>query len=287
MDASLGVGRVDGRLPRTGPSLDVLGDVLEHHDGIVHHHTDGHGQGTEGYDVQRAVGQHQVDEGHYQGYGDGQGDDQGRAPHEEQGVQNRLLQGADGVLDVLRRVVDGLYLNVLGQGLLYLGQLFLEVLADLHGVGAGLLGHHEADALAAVGLLVEAQVLDLDVLAAHLELVLLLVHLDGTGGKVEVVGGYRTADGLEREAVGIQLLLVDVHVHIALRRAGKGKVSDTVDHAQLRDDLIVEQLVQSRVALVGRNRVLEDRHGGVRLPIPFTMLSCGMISSLSSLSSPG
>ena len=233
-------------------------------------------------------------------YGDRQGNNQGRTPlsqeeehhehHEEQSVQNRLLQGVDGVDDVLRRIVDYLYLDIVGQSPLDTGHLLLQVLAYLHGIGSGLLGHHQADTLTAVGLLVQAQVLDrvahcgkiphedlpalgshrhhdvvdlgaLDILAAHLQLILLLVHLDGTGGEVQIVGGYRAADSLQGKTVGIQLLLVDVHVHITLRGAGKGKVSDTVHHAQLRDNLVVEQLVQTGIALVRSNRILEDRHG--------------------------
>ena len=51
------IGGVDGCLARTLAAFNMLGDVFQHHDGIVHHHADGHGERCQGDDVQRTVGQ--------------------------------------------------------------------------------------------------------------------------------------------------------------------------------------------------------------------------------------
>ena len=252
------VGGVDGRLVRRGAAVDMLGNVLQHHDGVVHHHTDGHRQGGQRNDVERTVGEHQVDEGHNQGNRDGDADDQRSAPlaqeeehdqhHEEEGVQDGFFQGTDGVLDLFRRVVNHLDLNVGRERLLDAGEFLAHVFTDLHGVGARLLGHHQADGFLAVHFLVEREVLDgiahgsqvthedflpqrrggdhdvgdvgaLLVLAAHLHLILLAVHLDRTARQVQVVHAHGVGHLFERQVVGVELGLVDVDIDIAVRGA--------------------------------------------------------------------
>ena len=277
----------------------MLGDVLQHHDGIVHHHTDGHRQGGQRDDVERTVGEHQVDEGHDQGDRDGDADDQRGAPlaqeeehdqhHEEEGVQDGFFQGTDGVLDFFRRVVDHLDLDVGRKRLLDAGELLAHVLADLHGVGTRFLGHHQTDGFLAVHLLVEREVLDgiadrrqvadedflpkrrggdhdvgdvgtLLVLAAHLHLVLLAVHLDRTARQVQVVHAHGVGHLLERQVVGVELGLVDVDIDIAVGRTRHRHGADAVDAVELRDHLVVEDLLQAGIAFLRHHGILDDRH---------------------------
>ena len=174
--------------------------------------------------------------------------------------------------------------------LLNLIQLLAHVAAYLYGVGAGLLGDDEPDCLTAVRFLIKREVLDrildggdianedllsgrghrdhqilylrtLDVLGAHLHLVLLLRHFDRTRREVEVIRRNDITHLLKRQAVGIQFLLVDINIDITVRRSRKGYVSYSVHLVELRDDLVVHDLVQSGVGLIGRDRILRYRHG--------------------------
>ena len=56
------VSGVNGRLLRVGSAFDVGGSILEHHNGIIDHQTDGDGETRERDDVERAVAQQQIDE---------------------------------------------------------------------------------------------------------------------------------------------------------------------------------------------------------------------------------
>ena len=68
-------------------------------------------------------------------------------------------------------------------------------------------------------------------------------------------------DLLERQPVGIEFLLVDIDVYIPIRRTGEGDVAYTIDLVELRDNLVVEDLVESGVGLISRDRILRHRHG--------------------------
>ena len=200
-------------------TLDVTGDVLEHDDRIVHDHTDGDGERTERDDIERRIGNRQVDKRHDKGDRNGDTDDECCTPSaeeeehneydEDKGVHDGFFEGVDGVLNGLREVVDLLNLDVGRELFLNTLQLFLDVLTDLDGVGTGLLGDDKTYGFASVGFLVEREVLDgildgcdiadedllslrghgdhevgdlggLDILGADLHLVLLSRHLNRT-----------------------------------------------------------------------------------------------------------
>ena len=93
---------------------------------------------------------------------------------------------------------------------------------------------------------------------------MLLRHLDRTGREVEVIRCNNITDLLQRDTIGIEFLLVDIDIHVSVRRTGEREVTDTVHLVKLRDDLIVEDLIQTRVGLVCRDGVHTYRHGGRR-----------------------
>ena len=74
------VGRIDSRLTRILAAVNVLRDILQHHNRIVHHHTDSHRQRTHRDDIQRRARHLQVDKCHNQGNRDSDTDNQRRAP---------------------------------------------------------------------------------------------------------------------------------------------------------------------------------------------------------------
>ena len=293
------VGSVDRRLMRILTTLHVTGDILQDDNRVIHHHTDRDGERTEGDDIQTRIRHTEVDKRHDEGNRNRDTDNDGSTPFteeeehdehdEEEGVKHRLFEGVDGVLDILRGVVDLLYLHVRRQLFLYLRQCCTHVAADLHGVSTCLLGDDQTHRLTAIGLLVQGEVLDgildrryiadedlltlrrhsyhevldlggLDVLRTHLHLVLLLRHLDRTRREVEVVRRNDLPHLLQGYAVGIEFLLVDIDIDIAFRRTREGDISDTVNMVQLRHHLVVEDLVQTRIRLIRRDGVLADRH---------------------------
>ena len=295
------VGGIDGGFAGRLAAFDVLGDVLEHHDGVVDHHADGHGKGGQRDDVERGVGQQEVDEGGDERDGDGEGDDEGGAPvaeeeehdehHEEQRVEDAAGEAVDGVDDFLGAVADEGHLDVGRQGFLDLLHLLLHLGGDGHGVGAGLLGDDESCAVHAVDFLVEREVFDgvahggqvadedlfagggggddnvvdfgaFDVFALDAHLVLLFAHFDGAAGQVEVVGADGVADEFEGYAVGVELLGVEVDVDVALGCAADGDVADAVHAVEHVGDVVLEDAVKTRVALLGGEAELQDGHGG-------------------------
>ena len=295
------IGCVDSRLVRVFAALHVPRYILQHHDRIIHHHTDGYRQRTERDDIKTRIGYCQINERDNQRNRNRDTDDDGCTPaaqeeehdedDEDECVQHRLFQRIDRVLNRLRQVVDLLDLNIRRELFLNAVQLFAHIAADLYRVGTRLLGDDEADSLTTVRLLVQRQILDrildgrnvtnehlltlrghryhqildlarLDILGTHLHLVLFLRHLDRTGGEVKVVRRNDVSYLLQCQTVRVQFLLVDVNIHIAVRGTGKRDVSDSVHLVELRNDLIVEDLVQARIGLIGRNGVLRNRHCG-------------------------
>ena len=215
------IGSIDRCLMRVFSTLDMARYILQHHNSIIHHHTDSDSERTERDDIQRGVRHTEVYERHDEGNRNGYTDDDGSTPFtkeeehdehdEEERVKHRLFEGVDGVLDILRGVVYLLYLDIGRQLFLYLRQFGPYVPAYLYGVSPGLLGNNETHRLTSVGFLVQREVFDgifdgsniahkdllslrchshhevlylggLYILGAHLHLVLLFRHLDSTGG---------------------------------------------------------------------------------------------------------
>ena len=89
------VGGIDSCFVRVFTTFDMSGDILQNDDGIVHHHTDGDGERTEGDDVKRRVGYTQVDKRHDEGDRNSDTDDDRGAPsaQEEQYHQHDEEQG--------------------------------------------------------------------------------------------------------------------------------------------------------------------------------------------------
>ena len=299
------VGGADGRFARVLAAVDMFRYILQDDDGVVDDHADGHGEGGQGDDVERAVGQEEVDEGGDEGDGDGEGDDDGGAPvaqedeyhedDEEEGVEDGLGESVDGVDNLLGTVTDEGGLDVGRHGLHDTIHLGTHLTGNLHGVGASLLGDDEAGAVLTVDLLVEREVLDgvahggevadedllaghggghgdvgylgaLDVFAFDAHLVLLLAHLDGAGGEVEVVGADGVADLLKTDAVGVELLGVEVDVDVALGGTADGDIADAVDAVEFVDHVVLKDAVEAGVGLLGGEAILQDRHGrGVEL----------------------
>ena len=103
-------GAVDGCLRWLLSTLQMSRDVLQHHNGIVHHHTNRDGQGRHRNDVQCVARGVKVDQRTQKGDRDGKHDDERRPPaakeyvnHEhdhKKGYEYRLFQRVKGVQNV-------------------------------------------------------------------------------------------------------------------------------------------------------------------------------------------
>ena len=126
----------------------MAGDVLEHHNRIVHDHTDGNRKRRHRYDVEGVAGCKQIDERSQERNRNRKHDDESGPPsseeevHHEHNHQKRdddgLDEGVDGVDDVLRTVDDDIELHIGRKRRLNLGELLLHALDHIDGVGAGL-----------------------------------------------------------------------------------------------------------------------------------------------------
>ena len=142
-------------------TLDVGSHILQYHNGIVHHHTHGNGQGAHGDDIQGVTRKEQVHQGCQQGDGDGQHHDEGPPPpaqeqehhqhHHQEGDEDGLEQGADGIEDVGRRVYHRIDLDVAGKVGLDLLERLLHILDHIHRIVSRLLLDDNLGAAGTVG----------------------------------------------------------------------------------------------------------------------------------------
>ena len=288
----------------------VRGNVLEHHYGVVHHHSDRDRQGRHRYDVQRVAGREQVEQRSQQGDRDGEDDDERRLEvaeeeehdqhdHEE-GDDDGLQKGVDGVDDLGGAVDDSGYLDVGRKVLLDVLELLLDPLDDVHGIGSGLLLDHDAGGTAAVGVglllpflgavLDRGHVAQIHRAAARCthhdveefgRIGELLLDAEGigvgayvyvSGRQVPVLGSDDLGYAADAEAVSLELVGVAIDLDLTRRGAAHGHRTHSGHAGQRGGHLVVEYLVQSGETGVGssgkhhdghvrRAELEDDRHG--------------------------
>ena len=169
-------------------------------------------------------------------------------------------------------------------------QCFLHIFTHLYRITTRLLCHNQSDCLASICTLIQRQVFDriahcsyiadeylltkwrhcyhqilnlttLHKLRANLHLVLLFVHLYSTRREVEVISRDHLSHLLQTNTIGIQFLLVDIHIHIAVWCSCYREVTNTINLVQLWYYFVVQNLIQRSIRLICCNSVLADRHG--------------------------
>ncbi|MNJ31979.1 hypothetical protein D3C77_266340 [compost metagenome] len=251
----------------------MLVDVLDHHDGAIHHGADGDGDAPQRHDVGVDPLQMHDDKGHQNG--DGQGDDhhQRRAQVEQEGEADqhhhrKLLQQlagevVDGALDEIGSVIHGDDLHPFRQAALELIQSRLDpvygvlgILAIAHDYDAA---HHFpfavelGDAAPALGASDHIrhitqqqggaahigaegdllQILHALQIAACAHHVLRFRHLDDGGAGLLIAQLDGGFDKGDRDAVGAQLVRIDPHLILAHHAADCGDFGDAIDGLQL------------------------------------------------------
>ena len=147
------------------PLLDVFRHALDDHDRVVDHDADREHDAEQGREIDGEAQRRHAREGADDGDRHGRGRHQRRAEvlqededddqHEDAGLEQRLVDLGDRVLDEDRRVVGDGVLQAFGKALGHRGHRVFHLLADLQRVGVGRL----IDPDARGGLSVDAEVL--------------------------------------------------------------------------------------------------------------------------------
>ena len=135
---------------------------LHHHDGVIHHNTDGQHQRKQCEQVDGEAEHVHKEEGAYQRYRHGQNRDEGRTEvlqedendngYQDEGLDKRYQYLLHGGVQEARHVIGNVVLHARREGrLLQLGHFQLHVLNHLFGVGARALLDHDRGRRAAVG----------------------------------------------------------------------------------------------------------------------------------------
>ena len=294
----------DGGLLGLGSAVDVGRNILQHHNGVIDHHTDSNRERRHGDNVQRLARSQDVNHGSQKRNRNRQHDDNRCTPatqeeeyhnhHEQQGRDNRIAQRIDGRDNIIRRIDNGKHLHVRRQVLLNRSKMLLYRGCNLHGIGTRLLldDNHTTLLAVVVGILdtLLHRVIDGSHIAQanrrtvaiahhkaqHLARVLeLVVHtqrigirteVERTGRRIAVSRSNGRRDSLNREAVSLQLVRVAIDLNLALGNTGNRNRTHTAHTCQRRCHLVVENLVQTAHALLGRHTHHQDgNHVGRKL----------------------
>ena len=289
---------VHGSLLGGTAPLDVVGYVFEHHDSVVHDHTDSDTQRTERYDVKRVSGDKQVTERSYQRNRNGNDDDNRRTPpsqehqndehDDDESDEHRLHEAVDRIFDVGGGIDDDAEFDVGGQGRLYGGQPFHHLVGDVHRVGARLLlnDNHAAAPTVVVSLLLAlfhgigdagdvAQVNGAAVIYAHDDVVELFrvgkfafdAQVVGVGADVETAARrievFLCDDGgygFDGQVVGFQLLRVAIDLNFTFGSTRNRHGTHARNTFERVRHFIVENFVKTGHTLLCRYRENEDRN---------------------------
>ena len=112
-------------------TFDVRCHIFEYHNGIIHHHTNGHGQGAERNDVQTSTRSAQVYKGSNERNRNCNNNNNRCTPASEEGqhhknnekesIHYRFGKSADGELNVFGSIHDHIQFHIRWQVLLYFG----------------------------------------------------------------------------------------------------------------------------------------------------------------------
>ena len=288
-----------GRLLGFLAPFQVRGHVLQDHDGIVHHHTNGNGQSRHRDDIQRITRCQQVQQRSQQGDRDTQHHDEGTPPaaqedihhqhYHQEGNHNGFLQGIDGVNDVVRRIHDRHEGDIRRKGLLDVLHRLLHVADYLDGIVSGLLLDNDLGTTGAVRIgflrfLLQAVVHTGHVAQVHVaarsgmshdqvqqlggilefllnaQVICLGTDIDVSRRNIPVLGRDDAGNGADAQTIGIQLGRIAIHLDFALGRTGDGHRTHTRNAGQRGGDPVVQDLVHGGHALTGGRRQDQDRH---------------------------
>ena len=296
---------LQSRLERCQTFLDVAEDVLQHHDGVVHHQADGQHerQQREGVDAEARKGHERKHANQADGNRD-QRDD--RSPqcaqeqehhqgHQRHGLGRGLVDRLDGAVDEHRVVVGDQEGDARWQVLLDQGHRFANPGRDAQRIGRGVSddasGHRRQTVQADDGTLVRRALLDLGHVAqahrmarGHLQrdlaelplgvevrtrrdVELPLLALDAPGRHFQVLPSQGVLDILHGQAVGGQAVLVQPDAHRELALAIDLHVGHARNGLQPGLDDAVDQVgdLQRRTVLAGEGQ--PDHREGVGLDL--------------------
>ena len=262
-------------------ALNVCCNVLEYHNGVVHHVTDGDAQTRQRNRVQRTAGYKEVYERCNEREGDCNTDDDGCPPaseedehhqhHEYKCVDDCLGEGIYSLLDVLRCVGHNVNLYVRGKALLQFGKFLAHSIGNGYRVSTGLLLYDNHRTLLSVGkcplgtLLCAVDkagnVAQVDVrsfvcthdkvhhilrrveLSLDSERVGVASDVEAAAGDIPVLRRNDVAHCLHRDIVCLHLYRVHIDVDLALGSTDDRYCTHSVDTCKGVGNIVVEYLV--------------------------------------------
>ena len=270
-------------------SFYVCRNILQNHNSVVHHHTNTDGECRQRYDVDGVTREIEIDKRANERNGDGNHDDDGSPPStqkkqhndtdNDQGKQNGFEQTTDGYFHIIRRIHDGLNVNVGRQILLVLWQQLFHCIDDIHSIGSRLFLNHDGSTAPTVCVTFHDIRLNRIVYGGHIsqidaltladadhhviqciaflyftlkaQHVGLRTHIEVSGRDVHVFGSNFLSNLFQWNIVGLQLFGDHIHLHFSLGRSGDGNCTYTRYSVKRPGNLVIEDFIQCVGALVG------------------------------------
>ena len=288
----------DCSLLNSRTTIDMSGNILQHHNRIIHDHTDRDRDSRHGDNVERRVGSQEVNQSREHRNWNCQHNDKHCTPttkhhhyhkhNDDKGCEDGLHQRRCRIHNVIRHIDIWLHGNIRREILAQLFESFAHLLRDLHGIRIGLLLHnqHTASCTIVEGLLrtlllgigygshiaqidictIACANNDIEHLLGTIELLVNSqrigvradIHLTTRNGDILLC--YDLGNLLDCHTVSFQLVRVAVDLNLTLRNTRYRHRTYTIDTRQRCGYTLVDNLVQTTPRLVGLDCHEHNRH---------------------------
>ncbi len=256
--------------------------VFEHHNRIIHHHTDSNGERRKGDDINRIPTDGQVNERGNQRKRDGNTDNQRCTPasqeeehddyHEEQCIHDSFRQTIDGVKDVVGSIDNDTNLHITRQVLLKPRQCIGHFLGDFYRIGSRLFlnNNHSTFHTIVIGFLCTffhsiddlsyitqkdicpimrtyhyiCQLAGIIKLTFYTQCVCFTTDIKVTTGDILVLSADNGTDCFDGQMIGFQFIGVAIDLNLTLRRTTDRHGSDSRNTRQRVYHTVVQYLIK-------------------------------------------
>ena len=292
------LGSKDCRLLNACTSIDVSGDILQHHNSVIHHHTNRDRNRRHRDNVERRVGHQEVYQRREHRDRDGEHNDKHRTPaaehqhnHEhnhDEGDEDGIDQRLSRIHNVVRHIDIWLDSDIRRESLTQLLQLLVHLARNLDSVSIGLLlDNHHTTAGTIIERLLSTLLLsiangsditkvDIGTIACtyhNVEHLLgtseLLIYTQRVGIRTYIHLATRQRDILrcdnlrnllDSKAISLELVRVAVDLNLTLRNTRHRNCTYAIDTSQRCGYTLVDNFIQSAPRLLCLDRHKHNRH---------------------------